>query len=400
MIFLSGKLFMKLIHTADWHLGKIFNNISLLDQQKYCLEQLVRLIEQEKPDFVLIAGDIYDRAVPPAEAVRLLDEVLHSIVVQLKTPVLAIAGNHDSPERIGYCQSILQRQGLHIFGELKLPLEPLIHQDQWGSVYLYAFPYTDPENLAYLLQSYQPEKQHNIQTHQDVADFVVRQIAEQRQPTDRIVLVGHLFVKNGTETKDSERVLREVGGASQVAAEVFAAIDYTALGHLHRPQEFAGGKVRYSGSLMKYSFAEHDQPKSTTIVELRAKGQCQITEVPMFAQQDFRRVEGYIENATFHLAEGYQANPQDFLEVTLCNSEVVLNAMSIVQSRFPNALRLLLKYAQNPQTSTQLSANEVSNMDELKLFETFYERIHQNELPAEARTLLSNLIKKARQDQP
>jgi DNA repair protein SbcD/Mre11 len=281
---------MKILHTADWHLGKSLNQFSLLADQEAALDQLLALAATERPDVVVLAGDIYDRAVPPAEAVALFHRTVNRLVMDLNIPLMAIAGNHDNAERIHYGAQLFERQGFYVSGYFTYPLQPIVLTDAYGPVYFYLFPYTEPEMLRAELRrlarndapaqdSLPPDGPENqgadwppsIQTHEEVFRWVVAQIQAQRQPTDRVVLVGHAFVQGGAPS-DSERKLL-VGGAEFIAPAVFGPLTYTALGHLHQPQHFNEGRVRYAGSLLKYSTSEAKHQKSFTIIALDGRWQ-------------------------------------------------------------------------------------------------------------------------------
>ncbi len=244
---------MKILHTADWHLGKYLNSQSLLEDQKFILRQLLELIRKENPDVVLIAGDLYDRSVPPAEAVTLFDDTIHKIISEYRTPIIAIAGNHDSADRVHCYSNLLEKQGFYIRGKLQFPVKPIILNDEHGPVHFYPVPYTEPERLRYLVND------SKIRTHEDVMKYVTSEIHENLPKNVRTICIAHAFITGG-EPSESERMLT-VGGAETVSAQLFDGFSYTALGHLHRPQQFLDGKVSYSGSPLKYSFSEADNSK-------------------------------------------------------------------------------------------------------------------------------------------
>ncbi len=209
---------MKLFHTADWHLGKLVQGVYMTEDQRYVLEQFIRAVEEEKPDAVIIAGDLYDRAVPPTEAVHLLDEVLDRIVLGLNTPVLAVAGNHDSPGRLNFGSSIMKENGFHIVGNLRKEMEPVVLHDEHGPVQFHLVPYCDPSVVRNELED------ETIRTHNDAAEKIAETIHQQMDPDSRHVYVGHAFVtpfgEEKENTSDSERPL-SIGGAEYVDAQHF-----------------------------------------------------------------------------------------------------------------------------------------------------------------------------------
>ena len=256
---------MRFIHTADWHLGRLFHTVHLTDDQQYVLGQFVDLVADVRPTAVLIAGDIYDRGVPPTEAVELLNDVLERIVRGLGVPVVLIAGNHDSPSRLGFGSQFLATEGLHIAGRLPgggALAVPFADDD--GVLLVQAVPYADPIEVRATLG------EPDIQPHEQAMRALVARAHCATPANARSVLVGHAFVA-GAQTSDSERPL-SVGGAGAVPAALFEGFDYVALGHLHRPQRVGGDAVRYAGSLLTYSFDEVAQRKSVSIVEIGAPG--------------------------------------------------------------------------------------------------------------------------------
>src|SRR5215213_2888033 len=257
---------MRLLHTADWHLGRLFHGASLLDDQAHLLEQFVDVARAAKPDVILVAGDIYDRAVPPPEAVQVLDDVLSRLVIDLKLPVVHIAGNHDSPGRLNFGSRLLAERRLYVTGHLPPRCEPLVLNDRHGPVLFYGVPYAEPSTVRQCLEC------DGLNDHNAATGAVLDRIRENHPSGERAVVVAHAFVAGGREC-ESERPL-SVGGAGTVDATAFAGFHYAALGHLHSPQVLAGCNVRYSGSLMSYSFDEVGQAKGVYVVEMDGTGAC------------------------------------------------------------------------------------------------------------------------------
>lgn len=378
--------FMRILHTADWHLGKSLKNFDLLDGQRYALQQLTDLIRSEKPDVLLIAGDIYDRAIPPARAVELFDEVMSEIVLGLKVPVVAIAGNHDSSERIAYFNGILQRQGLHIFGKPGIN-SPVVLRDAHGEVHFHPIPYTEPTDLRL-----PKDESACFDSHEAVMRHMVENIVNGMSSQARHVAVGHAFISGG-EGCESERALLSVGGASVVPADVFAPFHYTAQGHLHRPQSFLDGRVRYSGSLLKYSFSEADHQKVFLIIEMDEEGEVQTKKIPIAHKQDIRRVKGYVRNGVFQLADNQlSVHQDDLLEVTLLNEEPVINAMEIVQRQYAGALELRQPNAYRSTSESRLSTEQLAKIDDREIAREFFLRYLPN-LDATHEKIITQIIR-------
>jgi exonuclease SbcD len=384
---------MKILHTADWHLGRTFKGYPLLNEQRYVLEQIVELIRLHKPDVLLIAGDVYDRSVPPAEAVALFNEIIAEIVLNQETSIIAIAGNHDSAERLNYAQGILGRQNFHIFGSFQLPVPKVVLADIFGKVHFYCVPYIEPEQMRQLV----PDQ--TFKTHQEVMQYIVDEITAQHPEGERAVFVGHSFIIGG-EVSESERQIVSVGGSECIAAELFAPFHYTALGHLHARQSFLNGKVRYSGSVFKYSFSEVLHEKSVTLLNMDGNGDCKFEFLPLIPQNDVLRVKGRIIENKFVLSDENKVQPKDsdFLEVLLENDEIVLNAMQIVQKKFPNTLSLPINRTYFSQKSTP-ALETFQQITEIELFRDFYKKINGKELDPDKESFLKEAIKQAKADE-
>jgi exonuclease SbcD len=323
---------MKFIHTADWHLGKLVQGVYMTEDQRFVLNQLVAAVELEQPDAVVIAGDLYDRAIPPTEAIELLDELFERIVLDLKTPVIAIAGNHDSPDRVNFATKILEGRGLHLIGQLRPDFKPVVLRDAFGEVHFHAVPYADPAQIRHMLQD------EEIRSHDDAMKAIVSHITSQMNGDARHVFVGHAFVTPSGEarenTSESERPLA-IGGAEHVHAEYFERFHYTALGHLHQAHFVSHERIRYAGSPLKYSISEENHQKGFLIVELDAAGAATIEKRPLTAIRDMRRITATIEEIeTEHIAN------DDYVFVTLLNENPVLFPMEKVRAVYSNAMHV------------------------------------------------------------
>lgn len=367
---------MRLLHTADWHLGRVYHGISLLDEQAYVLEQLVGLIRSARPDAVLIAGDVYDRSVPPAEAVRLLDETLTRIVVGERVPVIMIAGNHDGPDRLGFGARLLAAAGLSVSSMPAADTAPVVLADRHGEVAFYPLPYAEPALLRQALGLDGGADHHAVLAAQ------LARIRAAHPPVRRSVAIAHAFVVGGTAS-ESERPLA-VGGSGAVGAEAFAGFDFVALGHLHRPQALAGGRLDYAGSLLKYSFAEAGHAKSVSLVELAGDGGSRIERIALSPRRDLRVLTGSLAE----IVAGAAADPgrDDYVLARISDTGALLDAMSKLRTAYPNALAI-----ERPQFAGRSGGPEGGDhrrIDIHELFAGFYREMTGRELDPPAGALL------------
>lgn len=322
---------MRFIHTGDWHLGRLFHNLHLTSDQRFTLDALVRLAEERSADAVVIAGDVFDRAVPPTEAVELFDDIVGKLALELSIPVIAIAGNHDSATRLEYLSGLARRAGVHVVGHVGAePRAVEIAGRDGVDVRFWPLAYTDAETARCELA------RDDIHSHEAALAAQLERVRERRGDGARDVVVAHAFVIGGAESA-SERQL-SVGGSGAVAGGLFDGFDYVALGHLHKPQQLGSERVRYSGSLLKYSFDEADHAKSVSIVDIDADGAVAIEEAVLPVRHDLARVRGTME-------ELLAAPPTDvlggaFVEVVLTDIEPQLGAMARLRQTFPGILSL------------------------------------------------------------
>ena len=384
---------MRLIHTADWHLGRLFHSQSLIADQRHLLEQLVALAAERHADAVIVAGDLYDRAVPPREAVELLDDVLTELVERFGIAVIAIAGNHDSGTRVGFAGQLLRERGLYLVGELPQAATPIVLRDEHGPVRVTALPFADPAEARH---AYGDEDIHDQQAVS--AAGVARALAA-AQPHERHVLVTHAFVAGGLES-ESERPV-SVGGAQQVPAAVFNGFDYVALGHLHRPQRCGSDAVRYAGSLLKYSFAEHAQSKSVCVVDIGAPGSgvgeagnggraaVTVEEVALSPLRDVRRLEGTLAE----LLERGASDPlrDDYVLASLLDRGALLDPIGRLRAAYPNTLSIERPLYEAAGVGGSRRPRPGSTGD-LELFGTFFQYATGDELSDAERAELAAVI--------
>lgn len=380
---LSGGVKMKLIHTADWHLGKLVQGVYMTEDQAFILDQFVEMVEKERPDAVIIAGDLYDRAVPPVEAVDLLDRTLDRIINQLGIPVLAIAGNHDSPGRLHFGSRLMKENGYHIIGQLSENLKPVILSDEFGEVHFHLIPYADPSVVKALFQ------EEDIRNHQDANAFLINRIKENMDTAARHVFVGHAFVTPFGETEentsDSERPL-SIGGAEHVDAHLFKDFHYTALGHLHQAHYVLEEKIRYSGSILKYSLSEEHHQKGYLVVDLDEQGEIQAEKKQLIPKREIRSLKMKMEDIY------KQPRSEDYVFVQLLDELPVLSPMEKVRSIFPNAMhveRIRTTIGADNRTENQAPKTSLSEME---LFDAFYQEVTEKEASEEINQIMNELF--------
>ncbi|WP_428609526.1 exonuclease SbcCD subunit D [Sedimenticola sp.] len=371
---------MRILHTADWHIGRQFHNVSLLEAQRHVLGQIVELIEARQVDVLLVAGDIFDRSVPPAAAVALLDEVLSRICLDLGVPVIMIAGNHDGPERLAFGARHLSRAGLHIVGQLSPEPQPILLGQAGHEVAFYALPYADPATVRQLFDN-------RVSSHDEAMAFLTGQILEHNAGRSPCVLLSHCFLAGG-EVSESERPL-SIGGAEWVSPSHFQPFDYVALGHLHGRQFRGSEHIRYAGSILKYSFSETRHHKSVTLVELDDSGVKQIEQVDLKPLHDMRILEGELEQL---LAQG-KADPQrdDYLLVRLTDTHAILDIMGKLRTVYPNVLHLERPGLMKSGEQRVLQRDQLKR-GELAMFQDFYQQIRGEALSTEQQTLITDLL--------
>lgn len=373
---------MKLFHTADWHLGKLVHGVYMTEDQRFVLDQLIEAIRAERPDAVIVAGDLYDRGVPPTEAVELLDRTLKTIVADLGVPVFAIAGNHDSPDRIGFGSALMQGQGLHLAGQLKQGTEPVVLRDGFGEVHVHLVPYADPAIVRHVLED------ESIRTHDEAMGAIVSRL--KLAEGARHVLVGHAFVTPSGEamenTSDSERPLA-IGGAEHVSARHFEPFHYTALGHLHQAHYVRRENIRYAGSPLKYSISEERHVKGYLVVEMDGAGAVTVEKRELKPLRDMRRVEAPIEELEKHPVN------DDYVYVTLLNDNPVLFPMEKVRAVYPNAMhvdrKVSIAIAGAGPSGVRGADGGKQGSDPVRLFADFYLEVKGQPLSDEKRELFA-----------
>lgn len=371
---------MKFLHLSDLHLGKRLNEYSLLEDQSYILDQILLAVDHEKPDGVIIAGDLYDKPTPPAEAVALLDSFLSRLAAQ-KIAVFIISGNHDSPERISFGARLMERSRVYLSPVYNGSISPITMEDTFGAVDVFLLPFIKPANV----RSFYPDEA--IDSYTAALSHVIGQL--DIHPDRRNVLVTHQFVM-GAVRSESEDVT--VGGSDAVDASVFAPFDYVALGHLHAPQNVSGERIRYCGTPLKYSFSEAKQQKSITIAELGAKGELTIRCLPLTPLRDMIEIRGAYEELV-ERSYYQELHRDDYFHITLTNEADVPDAAARLRVSYPNLMKLDYD---NRRTRALHGADDAAapavSRSPLALFSDFYERQNGQPMTAEQEIYMKQLI--------
>ena len=369
---------MKLIHLSDLHLGKRVNDFPMLEDQAYILDRVLEIAGEEQPDAVLIAGDVYDKTVPSAEAVALLDDFLVKLADR-SLPVLLISGNHDSPERLAFANRLMEGRGVYIAPVYHGEVSPVTLEDDRGPVDFWLLPFLKPAHI----RRFFPEE--GVESFTDAMACAIRHMS--LDPARRNVLVTHQFV-TGAARCESEEV--SVGGADNVDASVFAPFDYVALGHLHGPQNVGGERIRYCGTPLKYSFSEAGHQKSVTIVELGEKGSLEVRTVPLLPQRDMVELLGSF--AQLKSPEFYgQVDRDAYVRVILTDENDIYDAMGQLRPVYPNLMALDYDNLRTRSGAVVLEEADVKR-DPLELFADFYQQQNHQPMSEEQRRYLTELL--------
>ncbi len=391
---------MKIIHTSDWHIGKIVNEFSMIEDQKYILNKLINLIEEEKPQVLIIAGDVYDRSIPPVEAVELLNETLSKLIIDKNIKVLAISGNHDGGERLSFGSKILEKQGLYIAGRDDEIYRHVVINENGKNINFYLVPYKDPALTKKLLEN------KDIKSHNDAMIAVIDKIKENINKDEVNVLVGHGYVTMKREdaikciedkyevadlqTSESERPL-SIGGTDLIDGNIFDDFDYVALGHLHGRQRIGREEMRYSGSLLKYSFSEVNQKKGVYILDVDENKNIDIDFKQLQPIRDLRVIKGNIEdivNEGRELKEG----KNDYIQAILTDDGELINPMEKLRSVYPNTMLITRERKRTYSEDKTSAKGEYKSKSKLDLFKEFYEDLGSGEYTKDKEEVLIQTI--------
>ena len=357
---------MKLIHLSDLHIGKRVNEVSMIEEQAYILNQVLAAIDAEAPGAVLISGDVYDKSIPSAEAVTLFDDFLCRLA-EKQQQVFIISGNHDSAERLAFGGRLMEDKGIHLSPVYNGNIAPITLTDEYGPVHFWLLPFLKPAHV----KRFYPDD--GIESYTDACRVAVEKMGI--DASERNVILVHQFV-TGSSTCDSEEI--SVGGTDNVDAEVFADFDYVALGHIHGPQNIGSERIRYCGTPLKYSFSEAKHQKSITVVELGEKGSFDLRTIPLTPLHDLREIRGSYDQVT---AKSFYENTavDDYLHITLTDEEDVPEAMARLRVIYPNLMKLTYDNARTRSNAVIDGAVDVRKKSPLQLFGELYEQ--QNNQP-------------------
>lgn len=371
---------MKFLHLADLHLGKRVNGFSMLEDQAHILRQILAILDDEQPDGVLIAGDVYDKSVPSVEAVRLLDGFLTELRAR-GVPVLLISGNHDSPERLAFGGRVMDSCGIHISPVYDGALAPVTLHDEFGPVHVWLLPFVKPAHV----RRWFPDA--DIESYTDaVAEAVAHMDID---TAARNVLVTHQFVTGGTRSGSEEL---SVGGTDNVDSGVFAPFDYVALGHLHGAQHIGRETIRYAGSPLKYSFSEARQHKSVTVVTLGEKGDVQVRTVALTPLRELREIRGSYDELTTRSFYEHTTYRSDYLHLILTDEQDVFDAMSRLRTIYPYLMTLDYDNARTRAAGGMSVPAETERRTPLELFEALYTRQNHQPMSEVQRAYIAQLM--------
>lgn len=378
------------MHLADLHLGKRVNGFSMMEDQEYILNRILEIMEEEQPDGLLIAGDVYDKTIPPAEAVRLMDDFLTAVAAK-HVPVFLISGNHDSAERVAFGHQLMQGSGIWISPVYDGTIRHHTLEDRWGEVNIYLIPFLRPS----VVRSFFPDVE--IEDYTDALRTIIEDL--QVDTSRRNVVLAHQFVTAAgalPETCDSEQL--SVGGLDRVDGSIFSPFDYTALGHLHGPQRVGSETIRYAGSPLKYSFSELHQKKSVTVAELRAKGETEIRQIPLQPRREMIELRGPFEEILEEARKKGELQT-DYYHMILTDETDVVDALSRLREYYPNIM--LLDY-DNRRTRSQKEVEQLDRVEERtpgELFAALYEQQNGQEMDSDRKEYLDGLIREIWEEQ-
>lgn len=383
---------MKFLHLADLHLGKILQEQSLIEDQEYMLNQIIEIIERENIEAVLISGDVYDRSVPPAEAVNLLDCFLKTLIKELKIKVFMIAGNHDSKDRLAFGSKIFEDEGLYIESKYNGDLRKIELQDEYGKLNIYMLPFVKPIEVK---QFFEDDLENNYNT---AINKVIGK--EEINKSERNIILVHQFVTAGMlEPERTESEVLSLGGIESVDVSNFNDFDYVAIGHVHRPQKIGRDTARYAGTMLKYSFSELNHNKTVPIIELKDKGDININLVQLNPLRDMREIKGPIEELIKQ--ENYECgNTNDYIKAVITNEEPVYDAIGQIRRIYPNALKLEIRNSKTISNVEEQNINleNVKKKTELELFADFYKAQNNADLDEKRTEIIKNIISEVKHE--
>ena len=383
---------MKILHLADLHLGKILQEQSLIEDQKYMLNEIINIIKEENVEAVLISGDIYDRSIPSVEAVNLLDEFLKKLAKELKLKVFIIAGNHDSKERLNFGSKMFEDDGIYIETKYNGNLRKISLNDEFGKLNIFMLPFIKPIEVK---QFFDEDLENNYNT------AISKIIGKEKIDTnERNIILVHQFVTAGTnEPERTESEVLTLGGIENVDVSNFNNFDYVAIGHVHRAQRIGRDTARYAGTMLKYSFSEVNDNKSVPIIDIKEKGNINIKLIPLKPLRDMREIKGPLEKLLSK--EIYeQENTEDYIKAIITNEEPVYDAIGKIRRIYPNTLKLEIKNSKtiNDIKMQNMNLENLKKKSELELFADFYKSQNAVELDEKQISIVQKIIEEAKNE--
>lgn len=370
---------MKFIHLSDLHLGKRVNEFSMIEDQKYILLEIINIIDEEKPDGVLVAGDIYDKSIPSEEAVSLWDDFLNMLALR-KLQVFVISGNHDSAVRVSEMRRIVDAVGIHLSPAYSGDLSSFRMEDEFGTLNVFLLPFIKPANVKALFPK------ESVDSYTDAVRIVLENA--EIDHSQRNILVAHQFVTGATRCESEDLT---IGGLDNVDASVFENFDYVALGHIHGPQYVSKENIRYCGTPLKYSFSEKDHHKSVTVVDVKEKGKIEIRKIELKPLRDLRQVKGTYEEITSR--QNYiGTNQEDYIHVVLTDENDIPDAIGKLRVIYPNLMKLSYDNTRTRQSRGIDQNPVVEEKSPIELFEEFYELQNNQPMTEEQKELVLELI--------
>ena len=370
---------MKLIHTSDLHLGKRIYEYSMLEDQEFILKRIINIIDIEKPDGIIIAGDIYDKSIPSAEAVQLFDDFLVQLAKR-RLEVFVISGNHDSPERIAFGARIMDVSGIHMSPVYSGEVSSFILKDEYGPVNIFMLPFIKPPQVRRFFGE-------GVSTYTDAIRAAISGM--KIEPKERNVLVTHQFV-TGARRSESEEI--SVGGTDNVDAYVFAPFDYVALGHIHSPQNCGSEKIRYCGTPLKYSFSEAKDQKSLTVVELHEKGSVSHRTIPLMPKRELVELKGSYEDLTLKAFYENTTWQEDYTHISLTDEEDIPDAIGKLRTVYHHLMKLDYDNKRTRSNQEISGAEAVEAKTPFELFDEFYEMQNNQPMSEEQSDYMRDLI--------
>ena len=372
---------MKFMHLSDLHLGKRVHNFSMIEDQKYILDQIITIVDEERVTGVIIAGDVYDKPVPSAEAVALFDEFLVNLSKR-NLNVFVISGNHDSPERIAFGEKLMRHSGVYMSPVYNGEIEPVQLTDEFGNINVYLLPFVKPVHVKHYCDK------DEIQDYSEAIGCVIEQLDLNND--ERNILVCHQFVTGATRS-ESEEI--SVGGLDNVDASVFAPFDYVALGHIHGPQNIGSEKIRYCGTPLKYSFSEADHKKSVTLLDIGKKGEIEVYTKELVPVRDLLKIKGFFKEVT-DKSFYEKMDTESYVQITLLDEQDIPNAFGKLATIYPNLMLMRYENRRTMAKDDVLSNGESLNMSPEVLFSQFYETMNNQPMTEEQADYMLKKIEK------